>query len=126
MKNTCFLLFGMLLSCNSILVFTDHDSSIDFSKYKTYAYFKPGIDKVKISDLDKRRILKAIDIQMYDKSLMKSDIPDLLVSLNTSAKDKIYINNINSGFGVGVGTHGFGVQIIIQLVLKLKEFCILI
>ena len=98
MKNTCFLLFGMLLSCNSILVFTDHDSSIDFSKYKTYAYFKPGIDKVKISDLDKRRILKAIDIQMYDKSLMKSDIPDLLVSLNTSAKDKIYINNINSGF----------------------------
>ena len=30
-----------------------------------------GIDKVEISDLDKRRILKAIDLQMVQKSIMK-------------------------------------------------------
>ena len=57
------LFFWMLFSCSSLNVFTDHDTGVDFSKYKTYAYFKPGIDKVEISDLDKRRILKAIDFQ---------------------------------------------------------------
>ena len=73
----------MLFSCSSVNVFTDHDSGVDFSKYKTYAYFKPGIDKVEISDLDKRRILKAIDFQLSGKSMMKSEIPDLLISINT-------------------------------------------
>ena len=56
-------------------------------QYKTFAYFKPGIDKVEISDLDKRRILKAIDLQMAQKSMMKSDLPDL-VSINTTAKKR--------------------------------------
>ena len=51
------------------------------TKYKTYAYFKPGIDKVEISDLDKRRILKAIDFQLLGKSMMKSEIPDLLINI---------------------------------------------
>ena len=75
-----------LLGCSSISVFTDHDSGVDFSDYKTFAYFKPGIDKVEISDLDKRRIMKAIDLQMSQKSMMKSDMPDLLVNINTTAK----------------------------------------
>ena len=87
-----------LVECSSISVFTDHDSGVDFSKYKTFAYFKPGIDKVEISDLDKRRILKAIDLQMVQKSIMKSDMPDLLISINTTAKEKVYVNQMNNGF----------------------------
>ena len=84
--------------CSSISVFTDHDSGVDFSEYKTFAYFKPGIDKVEISDLDKRRILKAIDMEMAQKLMMKSDMPDLLISINTTAKEKIYVNNSFNGF----------------------------
>ena len=98
MKSIYILFFWILFSCSSVRVFTDHDSGVDFSKYKTYAYFKPGIDKVEISDLDKRRILKAIDFQLLGKSMMKSEIPDLLISINTTAKEKIYINNMNYGF----------------------------
>lgn len=93
-----FLLMLALVECSSISVFTDHDSGVDFSKYKTFAYFKPGIDKVEISDLDKRRILKAIDLQMVQKSIMKSDMPDLLISINTTAKEKVYVNQMNNGF----------------------------
>jgi hypothetical protein len=95
-----YLLLLMLpfLGCSSIRVFTDHDSGVDFSAYKSYAYFKPGIDKVEISDLDKRRILKAIDLQMAEKSMTKSDMPDLLISINTTAKEKVYVNNMNNGF----------------------------
>tara|TARA_A200000159_G_scaffold111990_1_gene105024 strand:+ start:121 stop:645 length:525 start_codon:yes stop_codon:yes gene_type:complete len=93
-----FLLMLALVECSSISVFTDHDSGVDFSKYKTFAYLKPGIDKVEISDLDKRRILKAIDLQMVQKSIMKSDMPDLLISINTTAKEKVYVNQMNNGF----------------------------
>ena len=98
MKRICLLILVPIMGCSTISVFTDHDSGVDFSKYKTFAYFKPGIDKVEISDLDKRRILKAIDMQMAQKSIIKSDLPDLLVSINTSAKEKVYINNNFNGF----------------------------
>ena len=99
MKNIYLLLLMLpFLGCSSISVFTDHDSGVDFSKYKSFAYFKPGIDKAEISDLDKRRILKAIDYEMSQKSMMKSEMPDLLVSINTTAKEKVYVNNMNNGF----------------------------
>ena len=93
MKNIYLLLLLIpIMGCSSISVFTDHDSGVDFTKYKSFAYFKPGIDEVEISDLDKRRILKAIDLQLAEKSMMKSDMPDLLVSINTTAKEKVYVN----------------------------------
>ena len=92
------LLIGTMVSCSSIRVYTAHDSGVDFSKYKTYAFYKPGIDKVEISDLDKRRILKAIDKEMAGKSLIKSKTPDLLVSINTTAKEKVYVNSMNYGY----------------------------
>lgn len=100
-----FVLFTSLFlfaSCSSVQVFSDHDSSIDFSKYSTFAYFKPEIDQVKISDLDKRRILKAIDAEMNAKGLSKSETPDLLIGFTTQAKEQIYINNQNNwGWGWG-------------------------
>ncbi len=103
MKNLILLsVFFLLISCSSIRVYTDHDTAVDFSKYQTYAYFKPQIDEVEISDLDKRRILKAIDQEMTLKGLTKSETPDLLISFNTKAKEKIYINNFNHwGWGWG-------------------------
>ena len=51
------LLLLILSSCSSVTVYSDYDKNVDFTPYKTYAFFKPGIDKVEISDLDKKRIL---------------------------------------------------------------------
>mgnify|MGYP000574941177 CR=1 FL=1 len=66
MKKTLILFFSsaILLSCSSVKVFTDYDSKADFTKYKTYAFYKPEIDKAKISDLDKKReiALKAVNL----------------------------------------------------------------
>ncbi len=102
MKNIYLLLLTItIVGCSSISVFTDHDSGVDFTKYNSFAYFKPGIDKVEISDLDKRRILKAIDLQLAEKSMLKSDMPDLLVSINTTAKEKIYVNTNYGAWGWG-------------------------
>ena len=93
MKKEYILLLIFLSSCSSIKVYSDYDRNINFSTYETFAYFKPEIDKVDISDLDKRRILKALDAQMTLKGLSKSETPDLLIGFTTKAKEKIYINN---------------------------------
>ena len=103
MKNLILLLFCLtFISCSSVRVFSDYDTSVDFKDYTTYAFFKPGIDEVEISDLDKKRILKAIEFELDGKQLTKSETPDLLINLAVKSSNDIYINQ-NNGFGYGFG-----------------------
>ena len=100
------LIFTVLLfvSCASIQVYSDFDNSVDFSQFKTFAFFKPQIDQVDISDLDKRRILKAIDSELSAIGLSKSETPDILIGFTTNAKEKIYVSTMsNFGWGWGWG-----------------------
>ena len=99
------LLLFVLASCSSVRVNSDYDKNVDFSQFKTYAYQKSGIDKVEISDLDKKRILKSIDEQMSLKGLTKSETPDLLVNIFTKERQQVDVNRFNTGFGYG---YGFG------------------
>lgn len=92
----------VLASCSSVRVNADYDKKVDFSTYKTYAYLKSTIDKVEVSDLDKKRILRAIDEQMTLKGFSKSENPDILVSIFTKEKEVVDVYN-NGGFGMGWG-----------------------
>lgn len=91
----------VLTSCNSIRVTTDYDDRVDFSKYRTYAFYKPEIDKAKISDLDKRRILRAIEFELEAIGFVKSNHPDMLVGIFTKSKERINVNQNNFGWGWG-------------------------
>ena len=93
MKKIYMLMLFLNMGCSTVSVFTDHDSGVDFSKYKTFAYFKPGIDKVEISDLDKKRILRSLDLGLKSKGLERSNSPDLLVTFETKSKERVYVNN---------------------------------
>ena len=96
-----FLLF-ILGSCGSpISVYSDFDKSIDFSQYKTYAFHRRGIDKVQISELDKKRILYAIEIELDKKGMSKSDTPDLLINIFTKERELVDVNQYNLGWGYG-------------------------
>ena len=90
MKKVILLVFSVILmaSCSSVKVITDYDSNVDFKNYKTFAFFKPGIDKADISDLDKKRILRAIESELLAKGFTKSDNPDMLVSIFTKSREK--------------------------------------
>ncbi len=102
-----FLLLAVLLtSCSSVRVASDYDREANFTNYQSYAFFKPGIDKAEISDLDKKRILRAIEAEMEAKGFTKSDDPDLLVSIFTKTNENIniYQNNM-MGWGYGWGWH---------------------
>ena len=88
-------------SCATIDVATDYDREVNFDKYQTYAFFKPGIDQAEISDLDKKRILRAIDTELSAKGMTKSENPELLVSIFTTTKEKVNIVQNNFGYGWG-------------------------
>lgn len=92
----------IFLSCSSVRVNADYDKKANFSGYKSYAYFKNGIDKAEISDLDKKRILYAIDDAMASKGFSKSETPDVLISIFTKEREVVNLYQ-NYGFGWGWG-----------------------
>lgn len=117
MKNMFKLLPVILLvlavtSCSSVKVASDYDKNVNFSEFKTFAFFKPGIDKAEINDIDKRRILRAIESELLAKGFTKSETPDLLVSMFTKSNQRVDIYNNYWGYGAwgwgGYGPWGWG------------------
>ena len=97
------LLLYLMVSCQAVHINSDYDKTVDFSKFKTYAFYKTGIDKVEISDLDKKRILRSIDQEMTRKGFLKSETPDLLINISTKEREQVNVNQFNAGFGYGWG-----------------------
>ncbi len=95
----------LLASCSTVRVASDYDKDTNFNDYKTFAFYKPGIDKAEISDLDKRRVLRAIEAEMMAKGFTKSEDPAVLVSIFTKAKERVDVYQNNFGF---VGGWGWG------------------
>ncbi len=103
------LLLAFLVSCQAVHINSDYDKTANFSEYKTYAFLKSGIDKVAISDLDKKRIMKSIDEEMTAKGFLKSESPDLLINISTKEREQVNVNQFNNGWGFGgFGGWGFG------------------
>ncbi len=96
-----------LSSCTSVRVLADYDKEADFRSYKSYAFYKTGIDKAEISDLDKKRILRAIDNEMSSRGFVKSGDPDILISIFTKERERVDVYNNNFGWGWGWGW-GYG------------------
>ena len=90
-------------SCSTVQVASDYDQQVNFNQYKSFAFFKPGIDKAEISDLDKKRILRAIEEEMLAKGFTKSEEPDVLVSIFTKTNENINIYQNRYGYGYGWG-----------------------
>lgn len=100
----CVALFS--ISCASVSVAVDYDRQADFSTYKTYAFFKEGIDRTPISDLDKKRILRAIEQNLNAKGMTVSENPDFLVNIFTKERENINVYNNHPyywGWGMGWG-----------------------
>ncbi len=102
------LLLLVLTSCTTVRVATDYDKDVNFNQYRSFAFYKPGIDKAQISDLDKKRILRAIETELSSKGMVKSENPDLLVSIFTKEKERIDVYNNNFGYGWGWNPYWYG------------------
>lgn len=95
------LLLFVIASCSPVRVATDYDRQANFTNYNTFAFFRPGIDKAEISDLDKKRILRVIETELMAKSMTKSENPELLVSIFTKERERVDVYNNNFGYGWG-------------------------
>ncbi|BFP41763.1 DUF4136 domain-containing protein [Flavobacteriaceae bacterium GF1] len=103
------VLLLFLTSCSTVQVIADYDRQVNFNEYRTYAFYKTGIDRAQISDLDKKRILKAIETEMANRGFTKSRNPDILVSIFTKEREQVDVYNNNFGWGWGgIGWGGWG------------------
>ncbi len=93
----------VLSSCSTVSVVSDYDTKVDFSKYKTFAFYKKGIDKASVSDLDKKRIMRAIESELVLKGYTKSNNPDILISIFTKSREQVNVTDSNIGLGFGWG-----------------------
>lgn len=80
-------------SCNTVKVSYDFDRNTDFNAYKTYNFHQKGIEKLEVNDLDKRRILSAIEANLQAKGFTKSETPELYINILASSKEKINVDN---------------------------------
>lgn len=89
----------LFASCNTVKVNYDYDRMTNFNSYKTYNFHQKGIDKLEVNDLDKRRIVSAIEANLASKGFMKTDAnPDLYINILASSKEKIDVNNNYWGY----------------------------
>ena len=103
------LFVSIFNSCDSIRVSSDYNKNVDFSSLKSYAFSKDGIDQVKINDIDKKRILKAIDVELYNKGFRKNSInPDFIINFFTETNQKINYYPSSNYYGSAVSYGGMG------------------
>lgn len=98
-------LLVVLASCSSLKVTYDYDNQADFAKYKSYA-FSEDAKKLPVGDLNRDRILKAIETEMSGKGFSKSETPDVLIDVHVRAEEKVDATATTSGPGYGAGYYG--------------------
>jgi len=101
LKFLLLLLLFVFVTCYTVRVATDFDKEANFTQYNSFAFYKPGIDKAQISDLDKKRIMRAIEENLSQKGMSKSENPDLLVSIFTKERERVDVYNNRFGYGWG-------------------------
>ncbi|WP_296316958.1 DUF4136 domain-containing protein [Winogradskyella sp. UBA3174] len=91
----------MLTSCGTVVNF-DYEKSTDFTQYKTYKYFDDM--KTGLSELDSKRLIKAIDDKLKTMGMMRSDNANFYIDIQS--QDIQNQNNSNVGIGAGGGGGG--------------------
>lgn len=110
MKNlllfVCLLVF--VASCSSIKVSSDFDKTAGFTSYKTYA-FTPEALALPLDDINRNRLLSAIEKELAAKGFTKSDNPDVLIDLNIKTQMQQTATATNTGGYYGRGyRYGYG------------------
>lgn len=84
---------GMVFGCSATLhTVSDYDKNVDFNKYKTYGFYDKGLEKIRLNNLDKRRLMAAVETELNGKGFTKADKPDFLVNLVVVARERVDYN----------------------------------
>lgn len=107
MKNATVLTFVLLVSaCASVTTSYDYDKTADFKKGMTYAWDK-HVQEVAIDQLNKDRIIAAIEKEMAARGYSKSENADFLVDFHVKLEQEQSATATTMGPG-GYGRWGYG------------------
>ena len=100
--------FLLLTACASKpTIQTDYDHTIDFSQYRTYAFFNPmGIENPNYSSIYGSIFRSAISREMESRGYTKSDNPDLLINVSGRLQDKTRVTTTSDPYMSG-GYYGY-------------------
>ncbi len=102
-----FLVF--FVSCSAVKVSYDYDKETDFSTYSTYNYY-PEMD-TGLSELDTRRLLRAIDSTLRGKGFLLSEEPEFFIGIVSRSFQAPRNNTVGVGIGGGGRNVGGGMSI---------------
>ncbi len=97
-----FLLIGAM-GCASVTTVFDYDKKVDFSKYKTYSLTKDDL-VTEVGQLNRERILNAMETELVAKGITKADAADLLVNAHIKSQQKVEATATSTG---GYGAYGW-------------------
>ena len=99
----------LITACGSTTkIHSDYDHSIDFSQYKTFAYYSPmGIENPNYSSLLGQMFRDAIDAQMLPRGYVKSNNPDILINVSARLEDKTQVRTTTDPMMYGGGYYGY-------------------
>jgi hypothetical protein len=107
----CIAFVVALTACSTLKVTYDYDGQADFTKYKTYAFTEESL-KLPIQQLNRDRLLAAIETELAAKGFTKSENnPDALIDLHVKAEEKMEATATSTGgYGAGgyYGRYGYG------------------
>jgi hypothetical protein len=90
---------ALLSSCASLKVTQDYDKTAPFATYKTYQ-FTPEVASLPVGDLNRSRLVAAVETELAAKGFTKSDKPDVLIDLKVKAKEiQTATANTTGGYG---------------------------
>lgn len=97
MKQLLFLFLVLLVSsCSSVQVTSDYDRNAEFGKFKTYAFTNESL-KLPIGQLNQDRLISAVEAELANKGLTKSDNPDMWVDLHIKTQQRTEATATNTG-----------------------------
>lgn len=99
------MIFITAASCSSVKVSSDFDKTVDFTSYKTYAFTENALALPGINDLDRNRVLTAIEKGLTEKGFTKSENnPDVFIDIQLKGEQKQTATATSSGYpGYGYG-----------------------
>jgi hypothetical protein len=113
---TSFALTFLLFSCTgSINTFSEYSKSIDFQKYKTYAWIPSAENDINNQSIERmygKMVTAVADEELKKKGMvMDTEKPDAVIRFSMGIKNQMQYSQsptLSVGVGVGYGGYGYG------------------
>jgi hypothetical protein len=99
------------VACSTVKVAYDYDRQADFNKYKTYVISEETTKMAGVNQLNRDRIIAAVETQMAAKGFAKAKSADVILDVRIKGEEIQTATATTSGgygYGYGYGRWGYG------------------